>query len=191
MSWIVQTAAQDSPAGNSQRNTIHCSGGLGANDLEWLILYGCQAVIVADSDGTTYHPMGVEAFRRTWDGFHIIMGHYISYFTCSLVDLSHFADGLRAGVPVQAAYFLTAPDLNSSAISAEYYAGLAEGVEQADGPENHFDWALLDWFLRNGSIMNTDTWTNPNEDLSREPNIWYTKWIRRDGTTAEAWASAE
>jgi hypothetical protein len=103
--WPVQLSAQDTPGGNTPRTFTWCTGGLGTNDLEWLILFGCQAVIVADSDGITYNPMGVNAFRKAWDGFHLILGNYRS-FPAFHNDLSPFADGLRAGMPVQAAYFL-------------------------------------------------------------------------------------
>jgi hypothetical protein len=173
-SWPIQFSAQDTPGGNSARTFSWCRGGLGTNDLEWLILHGCQAVIVADEDGIFYNPIGVEALRKAWDGFHIILGCYRS-FGAFPNDLSPFADGLRTGVTVQAAYFLVAPDNNSSAISGERLADL-----------------LMDptWFylaLRTRSIMNTDTWTSPRPDLDRNPDLWYVKWIRSAGTSASHW----
>ena len=155
-----------------------CTGGLGTNDLEWLILHGCQAVIVATEDGF-YHPIGVNTFRRAWDGFHLILGHYKSFSPDDLRDLSPFADALKSGMPVQAAYFLTDPDANSSAISAEGFGNLIP------------DFTLFNWALRNASYMNTDTWTSPKADLTDRPNLWYMKWIRPTGTTAGTWTRTD
>jgi hypothetical protein len=161
-SWVVQKTAQDTPGGNSPGTTITCTGGLGGQGLKWLILHGCQAVIVANQDGSAYNPMGVQAFRRTWEGFHIILGHYRSYYTSQMKDLQPFADALRAGVPVQAAYFLTDPASNSSAISAER-AGVT-------------------------NFMDSDTWTAPQANISGKPNLWRSRWIRQVGTTADYWS---
>lgn len=176
--WPVQLSAQDTPEGNTPRTFTWCTGGLGTNDLEWLILFGCQAVIVADADGITYNPMGVNAFRETWDGFHLILGNYRSYLAFPN-DLSPFADGLRAGMPVQAAYFLVAPDNNASAISAE---GLGVVIN---------DVGLFNHALQHASYMNTDTWISPKPDLDQRPDLWYVKWIRRSGTTAGHWTLDE
>ena len=172
--WPIQLSAQDTPDGNSPGTIDWCRGGLGTNDLEWLILHGCQAVIVADADGEVYHPLGVEALRHAWDGFHIILGSYRS-FGAFPNDLSPLADGLRSGVTVQGAYFLVDPFNNSSAISAERLAFLL--------PEPD----LFDFALRNGSMMNTDTWTSPAPDLGGRADIWYAKWIRHAGTDASFW----
>ncbi|MDD3582280.1 MAG: hypothetical protein PHW74_14850 [Desulfobacca sp.] len=174
---VVQTVGQDTPSGNSPGTTITCQGGLGANDLEWLILHGCQAVIVANYAGTSYHPMGATAFSLTWDGFHIILGHYRSYSMGEMEDLSDMAYHLLAGDNVQAAYFLTFPRNNLSAISAENCGDI--------DPEH--DPVALNNFLINDSFMNNDTWTTPKPDLSGDPNLWYVKWIRQNGTAAEDW----
>jgi len=178
LAWPVQLSAQDTPEGNTPRTFTWCTGGLGSNDLEWLILQGCQAVIVADADGITYNHMGVDAFRETWDGFHLILGHY-RLFGAWPNDLSPFADGLRTGMPVQAAYFLIDPDNCVSAISAE---GLGSVVN---------DVRLFNHALQHASYMNTDTWTSPKADLARRPDLWYVKWIRRSGTTASRWTLDE
>jgi hypothetical protein len=173
--WPIQFSAQDTPDGNFSPGAFSwCTGGLGTNDLEWLILYGCQGVIVADADGVTYNPMGVEAFRHAWDGFHIILGSYKS-FGAFPNDLSPFADGLRTGVTVQAAYFLVDPHNCVSAISGERLAGLL------------MDPTLFNLALRTGSTMNTDTWTSPQPDLDGNPDLWYVKWIRPAGTNASFW----
>ena len=105
-----QISAQDSPDGNLTQ-TLSCSGGLGG-DLKWLILHGCQAVMVASFWGDQYNHTGVKAFSPTWAGFHLVLGHYRSYDVTHSKDLKPFADGLRAGLPVQAAYFLTDPEHN-------------------------------------------------------------------------------
>jgi hypothetical protein len=147
--WPIQLSAQDIPDGNSLGTIDWCRGGLGTNDLEWLILHGCKGVIVADADGEVYNPLGVEAFRHAWDGFHLILGHYQSYAWSS--DLSPFADALRTGVTVQAAYFLADPNNNCAAVSGEQLADLL------------MDPTLFNIALRTGSIMNTDTWTSPQQ----------------------------
>jgi|GEM_PF-922997 len=175
---VAQTQAQDTPAGNTAGTTISCPGGLGTGgDLEWLILHGCQAVIVANEEGTAYHPMGATAFSLSWDGFHIVMGHYRSYGMGELRDLSPMATNLLAGEPVQAAYFLTYPRDNLSAIAAEHCGTI--------DPER--DHAALADYLRDDSYMNTDTWLAPKSDITGNPNLWYVKWIREDGTAAEDW----
>ena len=178
-SWVIQTLYQDTPDGNTPGTIMLCEGGLGTKDLEWLILHGCQAVIVASEDGLTYNPMGVNAFRPAWDGFHLILGHYKSYSLSSARDLSPFADGLRTGMPVQAAYFLIDPECDSSAISAERLATYLTRPSQ------------LKQALQNKSYMNTDTWISPKPDLNRSPDLWYVKWIRPAGTTAGHWIAED
>jgi len=172
-----QKSAQDTPSRNSSGTYGAFTSGLGTDDLEWLILYGCQAVIVANQDGSSYNSMGVDAFSRTWDGFHIIMGHYRTYETRQLRDLTPFADHLLSGMPVQAAYFLTDPAQNSSALSAEckpWYRSMSS-------------------YLNNYSYMNTDTWTDPKPDINSRCRprsflrrfFWYVKWISMDSTLGE------
>jgi len=67
---------------------------LGAIDLEWLILHGCQAVITANEDGSAYNSMGLKCFHWTQGGFHIVLGHYRSYYTSDLKPLTQFAADL-------------------------------------------------------------------------------------------------
>ena len=176
---IVQTRGQDTLSGNSPLTTRGCRGGLGTNDMEWLILHGCQGVIVANQDGSTYNPMGVAAFSQTWDGFHIIMGHYAirgSYF--DLEDLDPFANDLLAGEPIQAAYFEVSPD-RAAAISAERTSESLEGMMAH--PEVFRD--FLELFAR----MNLDTWLDPQADPGDTPNLWYVKWLQEDGTDRVEW----
>lgn len=136
---------------------------LGAIDLEWLILHGCQAVITANEDGSAYNPMGLNCFHWTQGGFHIVLGHYRSYYTSSLKSLSQFASDLLNGVPVQTAYFDVDPDKNSSAIAAE---------------TSPFTWQA--------STMANDRWTNPMPDYKDTP-IFSQRWIRKVGTLAQYW----
>jgi hypothetical protein len=93
-------------------------GELGDLDMEWLILYGCQAVITANEDGT-YNNLALRHFCPISGRYHIIMGHYISYSTSSMKPLADFANDLMSGVPIQCAYFDTDPDHNTSALAAE------------------------------------------------------------------------
>lgn len=132
---------------------------LGAIDLEWLFLHGCQAVIVANEDGTAYNPMGLNCFHWTQGGFHIVLGHYRSYYTSDLMPLVQMAIDLRVGVPVQEAYFDVDPDNNTSAIAAE---------------KNPFPgWP--------NSTMETDKWNDAVKDV-KDASIFSQKWISYAGT---------
>lgn len=166
-----QLSAQNTPAGNTPKTTKKFASGLGTNDLEWLFLHGCQAVIVANKDGSEYNPMGVKAFAKTWDGFHIIQGHYRTYNTSQLKELVSFANDLLSGVSIQTAYFETDPANNTSAISAECK------------PHNYI--GGIEKYLSDDSYMNNDTWTNPMGDISNPAFgnfFYYVKWIANDNT---------
>ena len=139
-------------------------GQLGAKNLEWLILYGCQAVITANENGMTYNSMGLRCFHWTQGKWHIILGHYRSYFTSSLKPLDTFAYDLLAGVPVQEAYFDTDPDMNSSAIAAEEYPFPG--------------WAA--------STMVNDKWTDQQPD-HQDASIFTQRWISIYGTDKDHW----
>jgi hypothetical protein len=103
-------------------------------DSSWLP--GC---LVASPDGSVYNPQGLKCYHWTQGGFHIVLGHYRSFYTSDLKPLSQFAADLMTGVPVQTVYFDVDPDNNSSAIAAE---------------TSPFSWA--------NSTMANDKWTNPN-----------------------------
>lgn len=170
-----QTTRQDRPEGNSRTHTFR--SGLGDNDLEWLILHGCQAVIVSDDEGAGYVRLAANAFKRTFGKWHIILGHYKSYSAIYLTDLDGFAYDLLAGVPIQQAYFRkTDPDNNTSALSAECLPH--------DVPSS----GHLSYIIENG-YMNNDTWTDPMPDNHncRGRRIWYARWIRSSGTYAYDW----
>jgi hypothetical protein len=130
-------------------------GKLGSHDLEWLILHGCQAVITANEDGT-YNNLALRTFAPTHGRWHIVLGHYHSYYTYQMKPLHTFAYDLLSGVPVQAAYFDTDPTTNSSAIAAE------------SGESPSFDWS--------SSVMANDAWTNPTPDLDNA-SVYSMTWI--------------
>lgn len=131
---------------------------LGANDLEWLILHGCQSVIVANEDGTVYNPMGINCFHWTQGGFHIVLGHYRSFYSSDFLPLHQMAFDLRIGVTVQEAYFDVDPDNNTSAIAAE---------------KNPFPgWS--------NSTMETDKWSDPVSDI-KDASVFSQKWISYAG----------
>lgn len=137
-------------------------GQLGDKKLEWLILHGCQAVITANEDGS-YNPLALHAFHWVQGKFHIILGHYKSYYTSQLQPLAGFAYDLKSGVPIQTAYFDVDPDNNSSAIASE---------------TSPFVWA--------DSIMETDRWGHPGSDYS-DTSIFSQRWIVPLGTVASYW----
>jgi hypothetical protein len=136
---------------------------LGSKQLEWLILHGCQAVITANYYGTAYDDKGLRAFMHTQGKWHIILGHYHSYYTYMLSDLGDFALDLQNGVPVQEAYFNTDPWTNSSAIAAE---------------KEPFTWG--------NSTMENDRWGDPVADIPGA-TIFSQRWIQDMGTVADHW----
>lgn len=149
---------------------------MGTNDLEWLILHGCQAVIVATPDGTGYDRKAAIAFRRTFGKFHIVLGHHESFGVGELRGLDTFAYDLLAGTRVQNAYFATDPANNTSAVSAEC---VPEDIRSGD---------VLSYIIENG-YMNKNTWTQPlpDNDDCQGGRIWYARWIRQSGSWAYHW----
>jgi hypothetical protein len=128
-------------------------GQLGDIDLEWLILYGCQAVITANLDGS-YNPLGINCFHWVHGRFHIVMGHYKSYYCSDMKPVAGFANDLIAGVSIQTAFFDLNPDLNSSAIAAE--------KTPFEGWTN--------------SIMVNDKWDDAGDDYE-DTNTFTVRWI--------------
>lgn len=126
-------------------------GKLGAQNLKWLILHGCQAVITA-YNGKYFH-MAAKALSEVHGGYHIILGHYNSYALDYLKPLTPFGFDLICGVPVQTAYFDTDPNSNSSAIAAE---------------KTPFSW--------NTSTMVNDTWLSP-VTVPSNTNTFSQRWI--------------
>lgn len=138
-------------------------GRLGNIDLEWLILHGCQAVIPYTIKGAAHSKLALKCFYPVHGRFHIVMGHYLSFYTTDLEPLAPFANDLLAGVPIQTAYFDVDPANNSSAIAAE---------------KQPFTWAT--------STMANDRWSSPMADY---PNAktFSERWILPYGKTAQAW----
>jgi len=152
------------PEGSPQFYKIHwydtpkkvTYGKLGTKNLKWLILHGCQAVMTAWPGGDYLH-LAYKSLSEIYGGYHIILGHYKSYYTNYLKPLEKFGYDLICGVPIQTAYFDTDPDQNSSAIAAE------------DTP---FSWAT--------STMTTDNWLSPvSKPIST--NTFSQRWIVSQG----------
>ncbi len=91
---------------------------LGAKNLKWLILDGCQAVITASRSGS-HRLLAYKALSEVHGGYHIILGHYRYEDTAYRGDLTPFALDLICGVPIQTAYFDKSPSETTSAIAAE------------------------------------------------------------------------
>jgi hypothetical protein len=127
-------------------------GKLGAQNLKWLILHGCQAVVTADSDGK-YSSVAYKALSEVHGGYHIILGHYKSRYVTQLQPLKPFGFDLICGVPVQTAYFDADPIYYTSAIAAE---------------QTPFYWAT--------STMVNDTWLSPMS-LPSATNAFSQRWI--------------
>jgi len=139
-------------------------GKLGEKDLEWLILHGCQAVITANEDGS-YNPLALNVFAPAHGRWHIVLGHYVSYYTSEMRPLASFAYDLLANVPIQTAYFDTDPSLNTSAIAAE---------------TTPFSWS--------NSTMVNDKWGHPMKDYP-DTKTFSQRWIVPLGTVASHWSS--
>jgi len=127
-------------------------GKLGAKNLKWLILHGCQAVITAQHSGS-YIPLAYRALSEVHGGYHIVLGHYHSFSTSDLEPLEPFGFDLICGVPIQAAYFDTDPMTNSSAVAAE---------------STPFSWAT--------STMVNDTWLAP-VSVPSQADTFSQRWI--------------
>jgi hypothetical protein len=138
-------------------------GQLGDIDLEWLILHGCQAVITANMDGS-YNSLGLSCFHWVQGKFHIVMGHYKSYYCSQMQPLASFAYDLMDSVPIQTAYFDTDPDWNTSAIAAEKFP--FEG------------WA--------NSTMVNDKWDAAVDDYE-DTSIFTQRWIVSLGIISSHW----
>ncbi len=74
-------------------------------ETEWVIAHGCNAVTVATADGQSATPLGVNAWRKSWSGLHMVLGHYDSLSPMAEPDLGPFSASLRAGGSVKEAYF--------------------------------------------------------------------------------------
>lgn len=131
---------------------------LGAKNLKWLVLHGCQAVINADADGN-WVDIAYRALGKVHGGYHIILGHRRSYTTGELKPMEGFAMDLICGVPIQTAYFdaKSDPDDNSSAIAAEHTG---------------FSWA--------NSTMVNDRWTQPVK-VPAKATVFSERWIVSGG----------
>ena len=151
------------------QNTAY--GKLGDKKLKWLILHGCQAVITANMDGS-YNPLAFKIYSAVHGKYHIVMGHYKSYYTSQLKPLGSFANDLLAGVPVQSAYFDVDPDHNTSAIAAEKPASFWSKVT------GQFDWA--------DSTMVNDQWSKAMAD-NAGTDTFSMRWIVPYGGVASDW----
>jgi hypothetical protein len=136
-------------------------GKLGSQNLKWLVLHGCQAVITAFENGQ-YLNLALKALGEIHGGYHIILGHYHSFYTSDFHEvLNSFAIDLISGVPIQTAYFDQDPDTNSSAIAAE---------------ATPFDWAT--------SVMTNDTWLSPMT-VPATSGTFSQRWIVPQGFTQQ------
>lgn len=141
-------------------------GELGDLNLEWLILHGCQAVITANEDGSAYNALGMKVFAPVHGKYHMILGHYASYYTSNLKPLDQFANDLLSGESVKEAYFKVDPATNTSVIAAESMP---------------FSWST--------STMETDTWTEPVKDIE-DALVFSLCWIDDLGAeyqTVDSW----
>ncbi len=83
-------------------------------ETEWVIAHGCNAVTVASENGQHPLELGVNAWRKSWSGLHMALGHYKPVNGYALPDLKPLAMSLRAGNNIKDAYFDAHTDSDSS-----------------------------------------------------------------------------
>jgi len=136
-------------------------------EVEWIIANGCNAVTVANPEGTSGLSLGVNAWSKSWDGLHMVLGHYYSTDVGRLPNLNAYAGDLKSGGLVQAAYF----DRHSCPYDDEEPAGYCQpsAIEIRPG--------LLCYPLPcQPHYMNSDKW-HPNEMADVTSDYRYlTKW---------------
>jgi len=137
-----------------------------AGELEWILADGCNAVTVANPAGTTALQLGVSAWDKSWDGLHMVMGHYYETDTSRLPNLGGYASDLKFGGYVQPAYF----DRHSCSPPDGKEAGYCQPSAIEIQPS--LCTPPLCWTI----YMNSDRW-NPNEMSDVTGDYRYkTKW---------------
>lgn len=141
--------------------------GLGRH-LKWLILHGCQAVLVANESGSSGDIRGIQAFSQTYGEWHIVLGHYREFAVGNLPDLTYFAYSIKEGAPIKQVYFDMDVVSNSAAISIE-----------AESSRSCF-WLWGFWVCVvdvPSTRMAQDTWNDP-KDLNGPGTWWWSQWIQ-------------
>jgi hypothetical protein len=153
-------------------------GQLGA-ETEWVIAHGCNAVTVAlYEDGYPWDdivstPYAVNAWDKSWNKLHLVMGHYYSTYTSLEPDLNPFAADIKSGDGMRDAYFdaHTSGEINNPAL------GMPAALSTSD-------YSCCWWFMGfpicptvgcSDSYMYDDTWLSQMSD-SESQGYYTTSW---------------
>jgi len=155
-------------------------------DTEWIIAHGCQAVTTAKAQNNDWGPtpdpivsnsLGVNAWKKTWDNLHIVLGHYYETTTnCEplLGDdgspsvSNDFASLLKAGDEIKDAYF-DIHTCSSSSFPAKYQPSAIALSSQSCCTNTQVGNYWIHLCPSEGctnSYMNAETWTSPMSDLT-------------------------
>lgn len=169
--WHENTWSQVSPDNHS--------GQLGT-ETEWIIAHGCNAVTVAlYEDGSPWDdivstPFAVNAWDKSWDKLHLVMGHYYSTYTSLEPDLNPFAADIKAGDGMRDAYF----DAHTSGSTYDPALGMPAAVSTSDHSCCWWIWGIPLFCPTAGcsnSYMYDDTWLSQMSD-SESQGYYTTSW---------------
>jgi hypothetical protein len=137
----------------------------GDHNLKWLVLAGCQSLIVADEDQYDYDDQGRQIFSQTWNKIHIILGHNTT--TTQYVNAYSFGLDLKDQVPIKEAYFNAATSHRQSALSGE-----DDSSRSQIWHEDSQQWVYI--VDPDNTIMDNDSWTSPKPDIN--VTWFYAQW---------------
>ncbi len=149
-------------------------------ETEWVIAHGCNAVTVATEDGQSAIPLGVHAWRKSWNGLHLALGHYNGLSTVEEPDLGPFSASLRAGDSVKDAYF-DAHKYSGNGHQAVIAASSDSCCQYAPvGEPGNMIWELVCPAAGCGDdFMHSDRWTANNKaDLAAGDYYFETEWSK-------------
>ncbi|MBT3223443.1 MAG: hypothetical protein HN348_30595 [Proteobacteria bacterium] len=145
-------------------------------ETEWVIGHGCNAVTVATKDGSQALSLGVHAWLKSWNGLHLVLGHYNGIDTSVEPDLKPFATSLKAGTPIKTAYF----DAHKDDKNGEGHQAVI-----AASPQSCCNQEVVDGVSTlvcpstgcAGDFIHTDKWTANNQtDLQNGQYYFVTEW---------------
>jgi hypothetical protein len=144
-------------------------------ETEWVIAHGCNAVTVATIDGSAPLALGVNAWRKSWNGLHLVLGHYNGITTDTEPDLNEFAIALKAGDLVRDAYF----DVHKDCYSGMGHQAVIESVRPSCCNFSH---ELGEWVCPAsgcvGDYLSTDRWQpNHMQDIVANELAFVVEWV--------------
>ncbi|MBT3218457.1 MAG: hypothetical protein HN348_05150 [Proteobacteria bacterium] len=145
-------------------------------ETEWVIGHGCNAVTVAYPHGEYPTPLGVNAWRKSWNGLHLVLGHYDGIDVATEPDLNPFATSLKAGATVKDAYF----DAHKDYYNGQGHQAVIGTSSKSCCSEIHLNGMPIlacPTVGCGGSHIEKDTWTKNNmSDPSYGQYYFVTEW---------------